>query len=245
MERACGVEIERVSDMDDTRIQIQLTLFEGALNLPDPRGAGGISRAGVSGDPELLRSLESLLDARARAENFFDIDPLSGSSEKSLPAPMPERRTCRPNPIDWKEATRASAATACRAHGRRRLRCGVSRRAEEPVRRQVALKIIRLGMDTERVIARFEMERQALALMNHPNIAQVLDAGATEAGRSYFVMELVPGRADHGLLRPASARHPEPAGAFHRGLPGDPARAPEGHPAPRHQALEHPRRGAW
>src|SRR5512134_807896 len=63
----------------------------------------------------------------------------------------------------------------------------------EPVRRQVALKIIKLGMDTRRVIARFEVERQALALMDHPNIAKVFDAGATESGRPYFVMELVTG----------------------------------------------------
>jgi len=64
---------------------------------------------------------------------------------------------------------------------------------EEPVRRAVALKIIKLGMDTRQVIARFEAERQALALMDHPNIAKVLDAGATETGRPYFVMELVKG----------------------------------------------------
>src|SRR4029453_16284790 len=56
-----------------------------------------------------------------------------------------------------------------------------------------ALKIIKLGMDTKEVIARFEQERQALALMNHPNIARVFDAGATQYGRPYFVMELVPG----------------------------------------------------
>jgi len=64
---------------------------------------------------------------------------------------------------------------------------------EKPVRRRIALKIIKLGMDTKQVIARFEAERQALALMDHPNIAKVLDAGATEAGRPYFVMELVRG----------------------------------------------------
>jgi serine/threonine protein kinase/tetratricopeptide (TPR) repeat protein len=64
---------------------------------------------------------------------------------------------------------------------------------EEPVRRRVALKIIKLGMDTKEVIARFEAERQALALMDHPHIAKVLDAGATESGRPYFVMELVKG----------------------------------------------------
>ena len=64
---------------------------------------------------------------------------------------------------------------------------------EEPVRRQVALKVIKLGMDTKSVIARFEAERQALAMMDHPNIARVLDAGATETGRPFFVMELVRG----------------------------------------------------
>jgi serine/threonine protein kinase/WD40 repeat protein len=63
----------------------------------------------------------------------------------------------------------------------------------EPVRRRVALKIIKLGMDTRQVVARFEAERQALALMDHPNIAKVLDAGATDNGRPYFVMELVRG----------------------------------------------------
>jgi len=73
--------------------------------------------------------------------------------------------------------------------------CGVVFMAEqeEPIRRKVALKVIKLGMDTKSVIARFEAERQALALMDHPNIAKVLDAGATETGRPYFVMELVRG----------------------------------------------------
>src|SRR5205085_1538467 len=63
----------------------------------------------------------------------------------------------------------------------------------EPVRRRVAVKVIKLGMGTRQVIARFEAERQALAMMDHPYIAKVLDAGATETGRPYFVMELVRG----------------------------------------------------
>ena len=73
--------------------------------------------------------------------------------------------------------------------------CGVVYMAEqeEPVRRRVALKVIKLGMDTKSVIARFEAERQALAMMDHPNIAKVLEAGATGTGRPYFVMELVRG----------------------------------------------------
>src|SRR5438034_2790247 len=73
--------------------------------------------------------------------------------------------------------------------------CGVVYMAEqgEPVRRRVALKVIKLGMDTKQVVARFEAERQALALMDHPNIAKVFDAGATDTGRPFFVMELVRG----------------------------------------------------
>src|SRR5262249_49616465 len=64
---------------------------------------------------------------------------------------------------------------------------------QEPIRRQVALKVLKPGMDTRQVITRFEAERQALALMDHPHIAGVLDAGATDSGRPYFVMELVKG----------------------------------------------------
>ena len=73
--------------------------------------------------------------------------------------------------------------------------CGVVFLAEqqEPVRRRVALKLIKLGLDTREFVARFAAERQALALMDHPNIAHVYDAGATETGRPFFVMELVRG----------------------------------------------------
>src|SRR5688572_19187394 len=68
-------------------------------------------------------------------------------------------------------------------------------RAEQrkPIRRTVAVKVIKPGMDTREVVARFESERQALALMDHPNVAKVLDAGATDTGRPYFVMEYVRG----------------------------------------------------
>jgi serine/threonine protein kinase len=73
--------------------------------------------------------------------------------------------------------------------------CGVVYVAEqtEPVRRRVALKVIKPGMDTKQVVARFEAERQAFAMMDYPNIAQVLDAGTTDSGRPFFVMELVRG----------------------------------------------------
>ena len=76
---------------------------------------------------------------------------------------------------------------------------------EEPVRRRVALKIIKLGMDTKEVVARFEAERQALAMMDHPNIASVFDGGATDTGRPYFVMELVKGIPITDVLRRAAS----------------------------------------
>jgi serine/threonine protein kinase len=89
--------------------------------------------------------------------------------------------------------------------------CGTVFLAEqrEPIRRQVALKVVKPGMDSREVIARFEAERQALALMDHPNIAQVLDAGAADSGRPYFVMELVKGApitefCDQNRLAPAA-----------------------------------------
>ena len=80
---------------------------------------------------------------------------------------------------------------------------------EHPVRRKVALKIIKPGMDSSQVVARFEAERQALAMMDHPNIARVFDAGTTDSGRPYFVMELVHGvpiteYCDANQLTPAS-----------------------------------------
>ena len=90
----------------------------------------------------------------------------------------------------------------------------------EPVRRKVALKVIKPGMDTRQVIARFEAERQALAMMDHPNIAKVLDAGTTDAGRPYFVMELVRGIPITDYCDQAAAQRPRAAGAVRSGLPG-------------------------
>ncbi len=127
---------------------------------------------------------------RARLENrlqAYDRLPGDDTVTASNPDPMAE-------PV--------VAAPADETIGRYKLRqklgeggCGVVYLAEqaEPVRRRVALKVIKLGMDTKVVIARFEAERQALALMDHPNIAKVFDAGTTDAGRPYFVMELVRG----------------------------------------------------
>ena len=111
---------------------------------------------------------------------------------------------------------------------------------EQPVRRRVALKVIKPGMDSAQVIARFEAERQALALMDHPNIAKVLDAGTTETGRPYFVMELVHGVPITQVLRRQPPDAARAARAVRPGLPGDPARPSKGHHSPRHQAVERP-----
>jgi serine/threonine protein kinase len=105
---------------------------------------------------------------------------------------------------------------------------------DQPVRRSVALKIIKLGMDTRQVVARFEAERQALAMMNHPHIAKAFDAGATDSGRPYFVMELVRGipiteycdknflstrqRLDLFILVCQAVQHAHQKGVIHRDL---------------------------
>ncbi len=140
-------------------------------------------------DPALRTRLERLLSLQGAADDFFDIETAPVTShEESVPSDLPE----------VENVTEGVGAKIGRYRLVERLGeggCGVVYLAEqqEPVKRRVALKIIRLGMDTENVIARFEMERQALAMMDHPNIARVFDVGATRTGRPFFVMQLVDG----------------------------------------------------
>ena len=144
-----------------------------------------------------------------------------------------------PRPISRRPRHRIGGLTSCSRRSARGAWASVyMAEQEKPVRRKVALKIIKPGMDSEQVVARFEAERQALALMDHPNIARVLDAGTTDTGRPYFVMELVHGVpiTEYCDERPADA--PRAAGAVRPGLPGDPARPSEGDHPPRHQAVE-------
>lgn len=110
---------------------------------------------------------------------------------------------------------------------------------EQPIRRRVAIKILKLGMDTSQVLARFEAERHTLAMMDHANISRVFDAGMTENGRSYFVMELVQGEPITAYCD-AQAQPERASGALFHGLPGGPARPPKRHHSPRHQAHERP-----
>src|SRR5260370_30617841 len=155
--------------------------FTEVLRLP-PEERDRYLSEGCKGDAEFRRRVEALLQAYELAGNFL------GKPAADRPA-----KAAQAVPAGEKAGDRIGHYKLLQQIGEGG--CGVVYMAEqeEPVRRRVALKIIKPGMDTKSVIARFEAERQALALMNHPNIAKVFDAGATEAGRPYFVMELVRG----------------------------------------------------
>ena len=143
------------------------------------------------GDPQLHERIMSLLAAYAKSDKF-----IPDNASQLLVADEAEAQELAAS------AKAGLGEVVGQKVGRYKLLkqlgeggCGAVYLAEQdrPVQRLVALKIIKFGMDTKSVIARFETERQALALMDHPNIARVLDAGATETGRPYFVMELVQG----------------------------------------------------
>jgi serine/threonine protein kinase len=168
------------------------TLFEAARNLMGPASRRAFLDEACAGQPELRARVESLLEAASQAEGFFKDAARFELPPAGTPA-GPEEDFNAESPVTEGLGTRISHYKLLQKIGEGG--CGIVYMAEqeEPVRRRVALKIIKLGMDTKSVIARFEAERQALALMDHPNIARVLDAGSTEKGRPYFVMELVRG----------------------------------------------------
>jgi serine/threonine protein kinase/tetratricopeptide (TPR) repeat protein len=168
----------------------ELAVFSAARRLPAAERAAYLDQT-CAGDAALRQRVEELLRAGDDAEGFL-LDPAPG-------AQRPDGAPAAPTLVLNLAATGEKAGDRI---GHYKLLqqigeggCGLVYMAEqeEPVRRRVALKVIKLGMDTRQVIARFEAERQALAMMDHPNIARVLDAGATETGRPYFVMELVRG----------------------------------------------------
>jgi WD40 repeat protein/serine/threonine protein kinase len=157
------------------------TILEQALSFDTPEERAAYLRGACAGNPELRARIESLIQAHQAAGRFLPERMAEAISMVQVPVPEAEAGTLIGH---YKLLQRIGEGG-----------CGLVYMAEqhEPVRRRVALKVIKLGMDTKQVIARFEAERQALALMEHPNIAKVLDAGATESGRPYFVMELVRG----------------------------------------------------
>jgi WD40 repeat protein/serine/threonine protein kinase len=151
-------------------------VFDQAFELPRDERAAFVQRA-CGADAILRARVEALLQADDEAESFLPDAPATGHTVLV---------TEKPGDVIGRYKLLQKIGEGG---------CGVVYMAEqaEPVRRRVALKIIKLGMDTRRVVARFEAERQALAMMDHPNIAKVFDGGATETGRPFFVMELVRG----------------------------------------------------
>jgi eukaryotic-like serine/threonine-protein kinase len=163
-------------------------IFNEALDRSDAAERARYLDEACGADAVLRERIEKLLRAHDEAEGFF-------SEPNSRPQPDARMTLLIPDVllVTEKAGDRIGRYKLLQQIGEGG--CGVVYMAEqeEPVRRRVALKVIKLGMDTKQVIARFEAERQALALMDHPNIAKVLDAGATDSGRPYFVMELVRG----------------------------------------------------
>ena len=180
----------------DALIERAEEIFCAALGIASIPERTAFVEASCAGNSGLRAAVNEMLSLQSAADSFF---------ERSKPAVPDISQVVTavvggvPDEVD-KPANEVAQEGA--AIGRYELLqkigeggCGIVYLAEQrsPVRRQVALKVIKLGMDTRRVIARFEAERQALALMDHPNIARVLDAGATQRGCPYFVMELVRG----------------------------------------------------
>ena len=132
------------------------------------------------GDANLRSRVEALLEVHENEQDFF----------KSAAEPAP---TLDQSPISERPGHQIGRYKLLQKIGEGGFGVVYMAEQQRPVRRKVALKIIKPGMDTRAVVARFEAERQALALMDHPNIARVLDGGATDSGRPYFVMELVRG----------------------------------------------------
>src|SRR5271165_1184527 len=157
-------------------------IFADALAIPMEERRRFVDEA-CEGDDDLRKRLEALLQAHESAGGFMGAPPTGAAGAIRTASSAPVRTEAAGDLIGrYKLLQRLGEGG-----------CGVVWMAEqqEPVRRRVALKIIKLGVDTKEVIARFEAERQALAMMDHPNIAKIIDAGATESGRPFFVMELV------------------------------------------------------
>jgi len=156
-------------------------IFKAAIKLATPAERTAYVRQACGSDVNLLTRLDTLLHAHEDAGDFLETPPVGESVtfDDSSVIELPGTIIGRYKLLE--KIGEGGMAVVYMAE------------QERPIRRKVALKIIKLGMDTRQVIARFEAERQALAMMDHPSIAKVLDAGATETGRPYFVMELVQG----------------------------------------------------
>jgi serine/threonine protein kinase len=170
-------------------------LFFAAAELPDTTARAAFLDQACAGDAALRRRIEALLRAERRADEFFAAHPSGPAVEArhvsaSASDPSVNHASASADPLAPPSIPRHRLLEKLGEGG-----CGVVYRAEqiEPVLREVAIKVIKPGMDTRAVIRRFAAERQSLARMEHPHIARILDAGATAEGRPFFVMELVRG----------------------------------------------------
>jgi serine/threonine protein kinase len=173
--------------MTDARWQRAKQVFHEALEKSGPEQARFVAIT-CGEDNELRAQVEGLLAAHSEAGEFL-ASPTGPEPSEAVKAAVGLVAAGPPEA----PGTRIGPYKLLQVIGEGGFGVVYMAEQEQPIRRRVALKIIKLGMDTKEVIARFEAERQALALMDHPNIAKVFDAGATESGRPYFVMELVKG----------------------------------------------------
>jgi serine/threonine protein kinase len=173
-------------------------IYYSALEIKSPDQRKAFLDRACQGDAGLRLVVDKLLASQHDMDRFFQEGGVARLPMEDLSRSLPDTSGLNKSlavPTDEDEAIGKSIGPFKLLQRIGEGGCGVVYMAEQekPVRRRVALKIIKLGMDTKSVIARFEAERQALAMMDHPNIARVLDAGTTESGRPYFVMELVRG----------------------------------------------------
>jgi serine/threonine protein kinase len=172
------------------------SIFFGARELLARAEQASFLEAACAGNAEMRRRIEALLRADQESGDLLDA-PLESRTPQtpadSAVAADLVARSIAARPIVEAAGTRIGHYTLVQSIGEGGMGVVFMAEQEEPIHRKVALKVLKPGMDTALVIARFEAERQALALMDHNNIARVLDAGATESGRPFFVMELVSG----------------------------------------------------
>jgi serine/threonine protein kinase/WD40 repeat protein len=159
-------------------------IFDQAVELPSSAERQAYLDEACAAAPEVRRRVEALLRAYEQAASFLEQPAVASSAATLDRRPIAESPGAVIGPYKLMEQI-----------GEGGMGLVFVAEQQQPVRRKVAVKVIKPGMDTREVIARFEAERQALALMDHPNIARVFDAGATASGRPYFVMELVRGVA--------------------------------------------------
>jgi WD40 repeat protein/serine/threonine protein kinase len=226
------------------------SILASAVDIDSPAERRRFVERACGGDPELRRRVEELVENHFHAGSFLE-QPAVGPAETAPPDTPAADTPTPPREPPAAPADVIGPYKLLEVVGEGGMGTVYLAEQQEPIRRLVALKVIKPGMDSKAVLARFEAERQALALMDHPNIARVLDAGATPSGRPYFVMELVKGVAitrycDERRLTPRqrlelfvpvcqAVQHAHQKGVIHRDLkPSNVLVAPyDGRPVPK------------